>query len=283
VAQAVRDAGFKVLLTGEGADEVFGGYPSQEEAARMWRFREWHARVLPNVAPLRRLGQWLQALAPFDLQALSQEPFVRRGDWEKAPYGSDLVIDAGMRRHRARTLFERFAAVPRLGDRAFLARACDDLYHHLRVLLQTNDKVMMAASIEARVPFLENAVLDLGLHLPPDAKRGGGQSKRTLKAAAAGLLPPDIIHARKIGFAIPNRFQAGYTPILPGGIVADLFKWGAREQAHREGQLVARPFVGEKLVRLELWAQTHLNGASPESLAERMHALRDRPASVGKS
>jgi len=277
VCEAVRDAGFKVLLTGEGADEFFGGYGWQEETARMWRLRQWHARLLPNIAPLRRVGRWLQWLVPLDLEELAREPLTPRSEIGKAPYGQDLVIDAGMRRHRARTLFERFRTVPHPDDRAFLARAFDDIYHHLRVLLQTNDKMTMASSIEARVPFLENAVMDIGLHLPPAAKRGAGQSKRTLKAVATGLLPQEIIHARKIGFAVPNQFQAGYVPFLRGGIVADLFKWGSREQADREAEMTARPFLGQKLVRLELWAQMHLNGATPDALADRMHAVREQP------
>ncbi len=273
VSEAVRDEGFKVLVTGEGSDELFGGYQWQAEAGRMWRLRQWHARLLPNIGPLRALGRWLQSLAPFDLEQLATEPFDRRGEWNQAPPGAELVIDGGMRRGRARSLFARLEAIPRIDERAFLAREFDDFYHHLRVLLTANDKMTMAASIEARVPFLETELIDYGLHLAPASKYGNRQGKRVVKAAAEGLLPHSIIHASKVGFAVPDAFIAGYEPLLRGGIVPELFKWGGREIERMHAVMRATPMLGRKMVGIELWAQLYLLGKTPEEMTERLRAV----------
>lgn len=274
VSEVVRDEGFKVLVTGEGSDELFGGYEWQAEAGRMWRLRQRHAHLVRNIRPLRVFGRLVQWLAPFDLEQLATEPFDRRSEWHRAPFGAELVIDGGMRRRRARDLFARLERIPRIDERAFLAREFDDFYHHLRVLLAANDKMTMAASIEARVPFLENTLIDFGLHLAPASKYGHRQGKRVVKAAAEGLLPRNIIHAKKIGFAVPGAFLTGYEPLLHGGIVPELFKWRQREVERMHQVMRANPMLGRQMVSMELWAQLYLNGKTPAELTERLRAVR---------
>ncbi len=229
VSEVVREHGFKVLITGEGSDELFGGYPWQARLARMWRLRSWHARLLPNLGPLRTLGRWLERLSPLDLAQLATEPFDRRGAWRQVAPGLELAIDGGMRRHRARTLWARLEGISRLDQRAFLTRQFWDYYHYLPTLLDANDRMAMAASIEARVPFLENGMIDLGLHLPPASKYVRGRSKRVVKAAAEGILPDTIVRAPKVGFAVPDTMMKGWEVLLKGGLVPELFKWGATE------------------------------------------------------
>lgn len=274
VSEAVRDDGFKVLVTGEGSDELFGGYDWQHDVATMWRRRWWHSRVLPDLPPVRALGRWLQRFEPCDLQELAGQPFAYRSELGHAPPIAALVIDGGMRRQRARSLFARLERIPRLHERALLARGFDDLYHHLRVLLCANDKMTMAASIEARVPFLGNAMIDFGLHLAPSSKFGRGRGKRVVKAAAEGLLPPSIVHAPKVGFAIPGAFLDGYESLLRGGIVAQLFKWDSGTIGPLGELMRERPSLGRRVVSLELWARIHLAGTSPEDAAEMLRGSR---------
>ena len=274
VSQAVRGAGFKVLLTGEGSDELFLGYGWQAEAGRMWRLRQWHGRVLPDVAPIRRLTHWLQWLVPFDRTAMAQEPFEHRSVLGAAPAGAELVIDGGMRRGRARSLFARLARIPDVGDRAMVARQFDDVYHHLRVLLESNDRMTMAASIEARVPFLQNDLIDFGIHLAPGSRYGRRQGKRVVKALADTLLPHDIVHAPKVGFAVPPAFLSGYEGLLAGGLVPEWFKWGVRERPRMLELMRREPKLGRKMVGMELWAQLYFNGRTPDDMAEQLRATR---------
>lgn len=276
VCEAVRDDGFKVLVTGEGSDELFGGYNWQAETGWMWRMRQWHSRFIPNLAPLQRLGHWLQWTVPFDLEELAADPFHHRGG-RALPAATTLVLDAGMRHQRAASLFARLAPLRNLGERAFLAREFDDVYHHLRVLLNANDNMAMAASVEARVPFLENGVIDFGLHLAPGAKLRRGISKRVVKAAAEGLVPPEIIHARKIGFGTPDRLLRGYGKFLTDGMVPEFFKWSRNERARIDRVLDEDSGLTRRLVSLELWAQLHFNGKHPAQLAAGLRACRVPP------
>lgn len=266
VSEAVRDEGFKVLVTGEGADELFGGYPWQVDTGRMARLRRWHARWVPDIAPFQALARYLQQLSPYDPDGAIP-----------APADAELVIDGGMRRQRARELFEKLRPIRDPSERAFLARGFDDLYHHLRVLLGANDAMSMATSVEMRVPFLENDLIDFGLHLAPRSKLQQRQGKRVVKAAAEGLLPSDIIHAEKIGFSWPQRFTTGYGGLLDGGIVPELFKWATPEMARMHDVMSTHQLTGQKLVSLELWAQLNFNGKTPEQMEERLRAVRVSP------
>ncbi len=276
VSQAVSEQGYKVLVTGEGADELFGGYPWQMNAGNLWQARQWHGKVLPNVAPLRILGRLFRSLAPFDREALARYPFQDRTGLGREPPGAELVIDDGIRRQLARNLFERLAPLKNLGERAFLAKGFDDFYHHLRVLLSSNDKMTMATSVEMRVPFLENRLIDFGLHLAPKAKLHRSNRKRIVKCVAKGLLPDNIINALKVGFPIPDRFWTGYESILDEGLVPELFKWGSRQKENRQQIIRNNPILGQRLVSIELWAQLHCNGKSPAQLEESLRRAKGR-------
>ena len=277
VSEAVRDEGFKVLVTGEGADELFGGYPWQLETGRMWQLRRWHARLIRDIPPLRAIGRYLQWLAPFDLKALAGDPFSRRGEWRKSPPGAELAIDGGIRRRKAEALFARLAPLPSAWERGFAARAYDDFYHHLRVLLAANDKMTMATSVEMRVPFLESATIDFGLHLAPRSKVHRGRRKRVVKAVAEALLPSEIVHAQKHGFGMPQKFTTGYTGLVEGGIVPELFKWGRAETARMHEVMREHHLIGQKVVSMELWAQQHFGGRSAAEMEERLRAVREAP------
>jgi asparagine synthase (glutamine-hydrolysing) len=274
VCQAVRDDGFKVLVTGEGSDELFGGYRTLARTGRMWRLIQWHQRLWPNVNVLRQLGRRLHWAVPHDLAELAEDPFTHRAHRGRLSALAPVALDAGMRQAHARSLFARLAPVRSLSERAFLAHAMHDFHHHLRVVLTSNDKMSMAASVEARVPFLESAMIDFGLHLDAKAKLHRGRSKRIVKAVAEGMLPREIIHARKIGFGVPARMFSGYEALLDRGMVADFFKWGRSGWDERARLLRPRPWPVGWLVSIELWAQLYFNGASVEDLTERMRALR---------
>jgi asparagine synthase (glutamine-hydrolysing) len=274
VCEAVHDDGFKVLVTGEGSDELFGGYGTLAKTGRMWRRIQWHRRIWPNLGILRRLGRRLQWAMPHDLAELADDPFTPHDRRGRLSALAPLALDAGMRQAHARSLFARLAPVRSLSERAFLAHAMHDFHHHLRVVLTANDKMSMASSVEARVPFLESAVIDFGLHLDAKAKLHRGQSKRIVKAVAEGMLPREIVHAGKIGFGVPVRMFGGYEALLERGLVAEFFKWGSRGWDERARLLRPRPWPVGRLVSLELWAQLYFNGASPDSLAERMRSAR---------
>ena len=179
----------KVVLTGEGADEMFGGY---ERYAR-WRKLSWQETV----------GRWLPAsMAP------PVWPFkgVRRLAGRDAAAAASLYRDPGPM-HR---LFPGLVPGPGARERAS-ARFADfrdrllavDQTAYLESLLVRQDKMAMAASVEARVPYVHLPLLRLVNRLPREIRVPGRVTKPLLKAIAERHLPGDLIHRRKVGLLLP--------------------------------------------------------------------------------
>ena len=198
----------KVVLSGEGGDELFGGYYTYVADT-----------LAPKVAPLARLARPLVELLPSSSASLSLEfkakrftraahlpPLERHHGW-KVIFSEEARSELlrGDRRGtldpigRYRTRFaETEGAEP-------LARLLDvDLGIYLvDDLLVKTDRASMAHSLEARVPFLDPAVTDLALRLPSKLKVRGLSKKRLLREAVTPLLPPELLRAKKQGFSIP--------------------------------------------------------------------------------
>lgn len=270
VTQAARRDGFKVVLTGEGADELFGGYAWHVETYRMWRLRRLHSRFIPNLFPFQFLGRFFNKLAPLNLKALGRRPFAHLFSWSQT---SDQIremasIDAGQRIARGEEVFKKLEEIEPVEERAFLARGLDDFYCHLRNILISNDKMGMSQSIEARVPFLENGLIDFAMHLPFHAKYGQNMTKRIVKKAAEKKLPHDIIHAKKIGFGVSHRVWRHTRSLLKGGMITQMFKWSNGQEETILNQIYADHFMPYHFVCMELWARIYFRGESPSDLVE---------------
>jgi len=276
VVRACHEDGVKVVLTGEGSDELFGGYAWQVQAYRMWRARRLHARWIPNVPLFRFAGRVHPKLEPIDLQPLTRHPFLRReqlDEWQDVVRQA-CVTDGARRLTRHAALFKKLERVEPVEDRAFLARAFEDWYGNLQAVLHRNDRISMSASVEARVPFLEHRLMDLGMHLPRAMKYRDGKTKWIVKTAAerADALPRDLIHARKIHFAVPAPWRAAFA-LLQEGAAAELFKWGALETRAIIERAAGASTIIHNLLGVELWARIFLRGASPDQLGEELVRL----------
>ena len=276
VAEAVHADGFKVVLTGDGADELFGGYDWHATAWRKWRRRRLHARWIRNNRLTRVLARFNPFLQPLDLEKLAENPFA-------ATFGHDdalnvTLIDGARRQLREARLFRKLDALPLHEDRAFLARGFQDMYVHLREHLGSIDKMTMHYSVEARVPFLENALIDFGLHLPVSAKYRNGVTKRLVKDLAERRLPREIVHLPKIGFNVDAGMWNGTTGLLRNGRLAELLKWRTEDQADILGLLAGHPYYQFTLVATETWLRMRFGGESPESLSEELLRMKGRAA-----
>ena len=158
-------------------------------------------------------------------------------------------------------------------DRAFLAQCIEDLYRHLSSILQRHDRMGMAASMEMRVPFLENAIIDFALHAPRRWKLEGGRGKWVVKRAAERHLPHDIVHASKKGFPVPDAFRRNMVRFLRGGALEEALGWS--EEATKE--IVSLAHVDEgahRVANAEIWARIFLRGEDPDEVGEQLvHAL----------
>ena len=274
VAQACRQDGVKVLLTGEGSDELFGGYDWQAKTYRLWRSKRRRACLKPNSSILRRLGRHVHGLLPMDWSVMYDNPCkadLMSGDPETL-LRYDCLFQP-QRNPRSRGLFEKLSPIRPIEARAFLAHCLDDMHEYLQTLLMHNDRMCMAAAVEPRVPFLENRVIDLAMHFPLRAKLNRGRCKWVVKRLGAAELPRSVVHQRKIGFAMAYHFFPPVLRLLTGGIAAQILGWSSSTVASLHDRLMREPKVALNLLSLELWGRIFLQGESPQQLGEQLVAM----------
>lgn len=179
----------RVVLTGEGADEFFGGYA---------RYRTW--------AALQRQARFANTVPSFAWPFLGRYRGLRRYAGHDPAYYAAVYHD-----HRAMAaLFPdlRFGpgARAKVGERFHDFRdrmMAVDQSAYLSSLLMRQDKMSMAASVEARVPFAHRPLASVLNAIPRDIRIPGGTTKPLLKRIAERHLPHDLIHRRKVGLTIP--------------------------------------------------------------------------------
>ncbi len=219
LSRQVRDHGFKVVLTGEGADEVFGGYDIFKEAKvrRFWA-RQPQSKWRPLL--LRRLYPYLGGLQ--SQPAAYLEAFFRTGlDASDDPLFSHLPRFALTRRisqFYSRELRETINGYNPLAElRESLPREFN-AWHPLSraqyletrcllpgyILSSQGDRVAMAHAVEGRFPFLDHRVVELGAALPPALKLNGLREKYVLRRALGRELPRSIVERPKQPYRAPD-------------------------------------------------------------------------------
>lgn len=219
LSRLVRESGIKVVLTGEGADEIFAGYDLFREGKvrRFWG-REPASAIRPRL--LERLYPYL-ARSPVTQRAMAEEFFGRgREQWAEPGFSHrtrwqpaaalQRLFTADLR-HEANRLdvTERLlAALP--GDFRQWSFLAQDQYLEVRTLLSgyllssQGDRMLMAHSVEGRFPFLDMDLVELANSLPPSYKLRGLDEKHVLKRAAAGLVPEEILRRPKQPYRAPD-------------------------------------------------------------------------------
>lgn len=198
ISRMARDMGVKVLLAGEGGDELFGGYE--------WRY----GRLFRNVRARRRYGRWIARI----LNRTSDLAYVTRDDLF-LPHFRTTTDDAANALKFASGFFGRGARfkqslaaydfIESTEEKYAQAAMLSDVREYLEHLLNREDKSAMQASVECRVPFLNLDVVDFALNLPFKFKLRNGEGKWVIKKLAERYLPREVIYRRKLGFNLPVR------------------------------------------------------------------------------
>ena len=282
----------KVVLTGEGSDEIFGGY----ERYRWSRFNLAAARYYNLVpGPLRRMA------AGF----LSSSPLLRAGLRRKLSH-TFLARDATIES----TLLDNFLSAfsPSEQKHLLLAAPADIYGHYLRYwnarpersllsrmlyadqktylpqLLMKQDRMSMAASIESRVPLLDHHFLALAMRIPDRLKIRGSEQKYVFKKAVEDLLPREIVYRRKMGFPTPLKQwlrEPDAAPLLDSladrnSFLSAYVKTDAVQAliaGHRSGLVDATDRLW-RLLNLELWGQRFFLSSAPiEAVTPQLKAL----------
>lgn len=236
-----------VALSGEGADEVFGGYP--------WYYREemLHADTFPwSVA----LDERLKLLSP------------------------DLIGTIRPREYVARRYQEAVAEVPHLDGEAPDARRMRQLTYlnitrFMPTLLDRKDRMSMASSLEVRVPFCDHRLVEYVWNIPWELKTAGGYPKGILREAARDLLPEDVLFRKKSPY--PKTHDPGYVqalkdlvtellgdsssplhPFIDSRKVREFLQYDAAQLSRPWfGQLMSGPQMLAYLVQIDVWLREY--------------------------
>ena len=198
-----------VVLSGDGGDELFGGYERYLPHPRVVKFDRYSPRALRRVAAVAAANLPHGVKGRNFLRHVSRDNQGRYLDSIRFFSAEDkaALLSADVRRRlgpadaeaRLGQHFARYAHLPWASQ---MMHFDADTYMPEDVLVKV-DRMSMAHSIESRVPLLDNAVIDFAATLPAHFKLKNGRRKHILKEVAATMLPPDIVDRRKQGFSVP--------------------------------------------------------------------------------
>ncbi len=262
-----------VLLTGEGADELFGGYSWHRRMAKLetlWPLLRWGG--LRGSASYcdssTRAGRLLQfAGMPRELAA------VKASQWVSSAALKEIGYSDGWKEERRRA---NLGAVDT--SHLFAAVLDVDRQAYLTSVLQRQDRMSMAAAIESRVPFLDHRVVEFSMGLERAAMLQKSEGKAVVRAVAADLLPSTTIAQPKIGFRVPlTRWFS-----KDKGLGA-LLRWVHDDRAGDRGiwrpdwaaRVVERHKAGKEdhtdllwvLLTFELWARLYVDTVPVDELS----------------
>ncbi len=250
-----------VVLSGDGGDELFGGYDRYLPHPRVAQFDR-----LP-VPGKRRVARMLWPLMPHGARGKNFLRHVSRSDDGRyldsiaffQPDEKAALYSAGVRQALAgasaeATLgahFARFAALP---AHSRMMRFDFETYLPEDVLTKV-DRMSMAHSIESRVPLLDNEVIDFAATIPAALKIAGGRRKHILKEAARELLPSGILDRRKQGFGVPlgTWFRGGLTDVFADVLRAPVTRQRGYFEPAFVDRLVAEHLSAKRDHTLRLW------------------------------
>jgi asparagine synthase (glutamine-hydrolysing) len=236
LSELVRAQGFKVVLSGEGADEVFGGYDLFREA-KVRRFWARHPGSRLGPLLLSRLYPHLR-LNPASVPAYARAFFGQELQRVDEPFFGHLLRWQTTRRswsllaHDVRASLRGWEPLEDLRQRlppdiGKWEPLCRDQYIEAHTLLSSyllssqGDRMAMANGVEARMPFLDHRLIEFAGRLAPAWKVLGLREKHILKRATADLLPASIVRRPKQPFRAPDS-QSFFRDGRPLPYVADL-------------------------------------------------------------
>ncbi len=263
----------KVVLTGEGSDEILGGYGRYQKTLMLLNYGEKYESFTPNF--LREAVKSGVATLPHSLNRKLNRTFLSRESdienlyfdnfaiFNKAAQEKLLTADAKARiaeknpyAHLQNWLAESDAG--NLLDKLLYA----DTKTYLHELLMKQDQMSMAASIESRVPFLDHKLVEFTAKLPERMKIRGRKTKWILREAMRGILPAEILGRPKMGFPVPlgNWLRHEYKSVVDEYVLSER---AASRGIFNRGpvrELVAKHNAGEDhaarifwLVNFEMW------------------------------
>jgi asparagine synthase (glutamine-hydrolysing) len=212
----------KVALTGQGADELFGGYTRHVRAAVVTRARRAPKPLVHVAARAMGLmgGRWGRFAA-----ALTARDATERYLALRTPFMHASQRPAFVQPPLSQTASAALRAIDAKADGTIGHPLSDALYLDSRLglvddMLLYFDRVSMAHSLEARVPFLDHRVVELAARIPPELKVDGRTTKAVLRRLGRELVPEEVLARPKVGFF--NRAVEGWVRMQLQGQARDV-------------------------------------------------------------
>jgi len=266
ISRTARDHGVIVLLSGEGADELFGGYLWNYRRKRnLLRLRKWLDRVPDRLMDFAALLVYADAGLPVTGHRFR----------EALPPTVDF-IDRFARQDWQDRCAEAYRFLPSDIDRGVLGNMLADLSDFLTPLLRRLDRASMGASVETRVPFLDHRLVHRAINMPLDYKVGKYADKWVLKQVARRYMPDFLVDRKKAGFPLP--LDAYIAPLAQAAFFRDGFCQNTLGISSRAIDRITanwrpRVFGFFGMLTLEIWGRIHMLGEPVAAIDERIAAL----------
>jgi asparagine synthase (glutamine-hydrolysing) len=270
----------KVVLTGEGSDEILAGYGRYAKAVSLLQYGEKYESLTPNfVRGIVKSGASLLG------GKLNRTFLTRESDIENLFLDNFAVFSKAMQEKllsnetKARVAEQN----PYFYQNKWLEKTdakdvLDKLLYvdtktYLHELLMKQDQMSMAASIESRVPFLDHKLVELTAKMPVKMKLRGRETKFLLREAMKGILPAKILERSKMGFPVPigNWFRREFRHIVEEYVLSERSLQRGIFSADAVREIVVRHNAGENhderlwfLVNFEIWQRRFLDGETAE-------------------
>ena len=271
LSEVVRRSGYKVVLTGEGADEVFGGYNifREAKARRFWaRYPESRSRpellgkLYPYIFDDPRLKRTLQSFFAKGLDRTDDPIFSHFVRWEntgriKTFFSQELKEAIGKYdgyEQVRQSLPESYGRADDFSKAQYLEMA---IFLSNYLLSSQGDRVAMANSVEIRLPFLDPRIVDFMARVPSKWKVLGLNEKHILKKSFEGILPQEITSRPKNPYRAP----------IKGSLLNDMTAEYVRDALSPESLDAAGLFDGGKVKRLLRKAQATEHLSEIDSMA----------------
>jgi len=271
----------KVVLTGEGSDEMLGGY----EKYRRTIFNVALGRGYNRAVPRSIRGQVKKAIETVKTgsrvgRKLRRTFLYLNADVEDIYFDNFSVFSRSMQQRLfAGETRERMGSINPYETELGHMAACDsdalldqllatDMKTYLHELLMKQDQMSMAASIESRVPFLDHKLVEFAAGLPVSMKLRGVTTKYILRRATRAVLPAEIISRKKMGFPVPigNWLRGRFSHVLDEYVLGKRAKQRRVFDSAFVNELVARHRAGEDhaerlwaLINFEIWQRRFLD------------------------
>lgn len=278
VSRLARDH-VKVVLTGEGADELFLGY-------NRYRLTYWNqrlGRLYQNALPgsVRGTVRKLTGRLPGKFRRYSERSFLSRSNAIRDIYYDnfsvfslpqiDELLASGPDRESWPDPYAVAVKCYEAANAGILeSLSYADLQTYLVELLMKQDQMSMAASIESRVPFLDHKFVEMVARIPSQFKLRGTQTKAVLREAVKGLIPEQILKRPKMGFPVPiaDWLRSDYSYLLDEFVNSTQAKDRSLFKPETLDKLVNEHRAGTSnhaerlwlLINLEIWQRVFIDG-----------------------